>query len=145
MGKLTSAWLCVVLLGCGGGGGGSPERQALARMEAARDQACACKDLPCVEKVKADFKAWVEAHKAELSKVKDQPKAYLERFGGLSDETDACITGVEEAAPGYRPPAPEFVDPPRPEGPAEATTVVPAPAAPPPAPSPSAPPPPSPP
>ena len=143
MAKLRSALLGVVLLGCGGGGG-SPESQAMARMAAARDQACACKDLPCVETVKAEFKAWVEAHRAQLGKIKDQPKAYQDRFGGLSDEADACITRVEEAAPGYRPPPPEFVDPRRAEGPAQAVPV-PAPAAPaapvapPPSPSPSPP------
>ena len=85
------------------GCGGNAADEAMSRMQTAKNKICACKDLPCAEKAKDEFRDWTRANK---DKLKDKPSdSFLEKFNKLEDEADACKDKLEEAA------APKAADP----------------------------------
>ncbi len=90
-----------------GCGGGSAADEAMSKMKAARDKACACKDLACAEKSKEDFKDWTKKNIDRLKKGGKPSKSFQEKFGKLGDETDACIAKLKPADPPPPPPAME--------------------------------------
>ena len=85
--------LGTLAIGCGGGAAD----EAMSRMQTAKNKICACKDLPCAEKAKDDFKTWMKANR---DKLKDQKPSdsFKEKYGKLEDEADACQNKLEEAA-----------------------------------------------
>ena len=105
MKKLSILLLLGVFAGCGGG---SAADEAMSKMKAARDKACACKDLACAEKSKEDFKDWTKKNIDRLKKGGKPSKSFQEKFGKLGDEADACIAKLKPADP---PPPPPVVEP----------------------------------
>ncbi len=95
------------LVGCGkGGGGGSVRDEAMARIELARDQACACKDPACGEQARVELKTWIKANTPRLQKLGVPPKAYSDRYNAVSLAAEACLEKLKAAATSDRRPAP---------------------------------------
>jgi len=93
----------VLLASCDDSGGGkekktprSPPEVVLEKMGELRDKACACKDLPCVEKVEKELVAWATKN-MEMMKDMKPTKEQDERAEKLSDEMRACREKVDSA------------------------------------------------
>ena len=100
------------LVGCGQGGGGRSVRdEAMARIELARDQACACKDPACGEQARVELKTWIKANTPRLQKLGVPPKAYSDRYNAVSLAAEACLEKLKAAATSDRRPAPAVVAP----------------------------------
>ncbi|HVV86785.1 MAG TPA: hypothetical protein VHE35_27190 [Kofleriaceae bacterium] len=94
MKKLTIVLILGALVGCGG----DIADQAMGKMKSARDKACACKDVACAEGAKKEFMDWMQGHVKELKKAGKPSKSVRDKFEKLSDEADACIDKLRDAA-----------------------------------------------
>lgn len=111
--KLVITAVLGALVGCGQGGGGRSVRdEAMARIELARDQACACKGPACGEQARVELKRWIKANTPRLQKLGVPPKAYSDRYNAVSLAAEACLEKLKAAAASDRRPTPAAPTPP---------------------------------
>ncbi len=73
---------------------------ALDKMSSFKDQACACKDKACIDKVQGDMIKWASEQK-DMENMKPT-EAQKKRGKEITDAMEACTTKIEEAEGGAK-------------------------------------------
>ena len=86
----------VSMLGLAVGCGGNVGDEAIAKMESAKKQICACKDKACAEKVGEDMRKWMDSKEKDNKDFKPS-KAQMEKIMKVTSEIEACMDKLKEA------------------------------------------------